>query len=70
MSALAATSPAQRFAAYTKILRALQADVPYVALYQEGVGVAVSSRFTVPGYAANYLGFASGDYALYVKSAG
>jgi peptide/nickel transport system substrate-binding protein len=69
-AALAATSPAQRFAAYTKILRAIQADVPYIALYQEGVGVAVSSRFTVPGYAANYLGFASGDYALFVKSAG
>jgi peptide/nickel transport system substrate-binding protein len=69
-AALAATSPAQRFAAYAKILRAIQADVPYVALYQEGVGVAVSGKFAVPGYAANYLGFASGDYALFVKSAG
>jgi ABC-type transport system substrate-binding protein len=69
-AALAAPNPAERFAAYAKILRAMQADVPYVGLYQEGVSVALSGRFTVPGYASTLGLNQLSDYALYVKSAG
>jgi peptide/nickel transport system substrate-binding protein len=68
--ALAAPSPADRFAAYAKILQAIQADVPYIGLYQEGVSVALSSKFTVPGYASTPGLNELSDYALYVKSAG
>jgi ABC-type transport system substrate-binding protein len=72
-AALAAPSPAERFAVYAKILRIMQADLPYIGLYQEGVSVALSSKFTIPGYA----GFSASqglalvpDYALDVKPAG
>lgn len=67
---LAATSPAGRFAAYAKILQAIQANVPYIGLYQEGVSVALSSKFTFPGYASSPGPIAQNDYALSVKSAG
>jgi ABC-type oligopeptide transport system substrate-binding subunit len=67
---LAATSPAERFASYAKITQAIQADVPYVGLYQEGVSVALSSKFTVPGYASSPSLNEQDDYALSIKSAG
>jgi peptide/nickel transport system substrate-binding protein len=67
---LSAPSRAGRFAAYSKIIRTIQADVPYVGLYQEGVSVALSSKFTVPDYASTLGLNQLSDYALYVKSAG
>jgi peptide/nickel transport system substrate-binding protein len=69
-AALAAAGPAQRFAAYTKIIQAIQADVPYVGLYQEGVSAALSSKFTVPEYASTPGLNQLSDYALNVRSAG
>jgi peptide/nickel transport system substrate-binding protein len=72
-AALAAPSRAARFAVYAKIIQAMQADLPYIGLYREGISVALSSKFTIPGYAAyaasdgvNLLS----DYPLYVKSTG
>jgi len=58
---------------YAKIIRIMQADVPYIGLYQEGVSVALSSKFTIPGYAgytsSQGLAIVS-DYALNVRQAG
>jgi peptide/nickel transport system substrate-binding protein len=42
---LAASSPAQRFAVYSKLFARLQADLPYVGLYVTDDDVAVSSKF-------------------------
>jgi peptide/nickel transport system substrate-binding protein len=70
---LASSSAAQRFAAYSTVLKDVQAAVPYVALYQEGVGTAISSQITAPEFKADPNVFAvfngSGAYALYVKPA-
>jgi ABC-type transport system substrate-binding protein len=66
---LAAASPAKRFAAYAKITQAIQADVPYIGLYQEGVSVALASRYTIPGYSASPPLNELNDYALSIRPA-
>jgi peptide/nickel transport system substrate-binding protein len=68
-AALGATSPATRFATYAQITKTIQADLPYIGLYQEGVSVGISSKFTVPGYAASPPLSMLNDYALFVKAA-
>jgi len=68
-AALGATTAAARFSTYAQITKAIQADLPYIGLYQEGVSVGISSQFTVPGYASNPPLSALNDYALYIKAA-
>jgi ABC-type transport system substrate-binding protein len=64
---LATTNPAKRFTAYSRLLRIMQADLPYIGLYQESSSIALSSELTVPGYNINSM---SGAYALNIKPAG
>jgi peptide/nickel transport system substrate-binding protein len=66
---LLVSNPARRFAVYAKILRAIQTDVPYVGLFQEGVGIALSPKFTFPGYASEPDLTELDDYALNIKLA-
>jgi peptide/nickel transport system substrate-binding protein len=47
---LAASSPAQRFAVYSKLFARLQADLPYVGLYVIDDNVSVSSKFRYAGF--------------------
>jgi peptide/nickel transport system substrate-binding protein len=47
---LAASEPAKRFPIYSQLLQKLQADVPYVGLYVSDASIALSSKFTEPGY--------------------
>jgi ABC-type transport system substrate-binding protein len=68
-AALGATTTAARFTAYAQITKTIQADLPYIGLYQEGVSVGISGKFTVPGYASNPPLSALSDYALYIKAA-
>jgi peptide/nickel transport system substrate-binding protein len=63
---IAATSPAKRFPIYTQLLRTLAADEPYVPIYSEDEGAAVSTKFSVSGFSQF---FASTQYALAVKAA-
>lgn len=62
--------PAQRFAVYAKILRAIQTDVPYVGLFSEGVSIAISSKFTYPHYSSSPELNLLNDYALGIRPAG
>jgi peptide/nickel transport system substrate-binding protein len=59
--------PAKRFAAFAEIVRQMSADVPYVPLYLHEVSIALSSKFTDPGY--NYWYFLDDNYALGIKAA-
>jgi peptide/nickel transport system substrate-binding protein len=63
----ATTDPAKRFAAYSKILRYLANDVPYVRLYTQDVSIALSGRFKIVGY--TQWTFQYGDYALDIRQA-
>jgi peptide/nickel transport system substrate-binding protein len=63
-------SPTQRFALYSKILRAIQADVPYVGLFSEGVSIALSSKFTFPHYSSSPELNELDDYALGIRATG
>jgi hypothetical protein len=45
----------------------MSADVPYVPLYLQDVSVAISSKFSYPGYSFWY--FLANAYALGIKSA-
>jgi peptide/nickel transport system substrate-binding protein len=47
---LTTTGAAGRFAIYSKLLQRLQDDVPYVALFLEDAGIALSSKFAEPGF--------------------
>ena len=49
---LTTSSPAQRFAVYSKVFRQLQDDVPYVGLYASDLTAAVSKKFTWSDYSA------------------
>ncbi len=60
------SSSATRFAAYSGILRQLAVDVPYVPLYVQDIGLALSPRFTDPTYSQWAI---VGDYAMGVKAA-
>jgi peptide/nickel transport system substrate-binding protein len=46
----ATSDPAQRFAVYSKLFQRLQADVPYVGLYQDESTGAISPKFKWLGY--------------------
>jgi peptide/nickel transport system substrate-binding protein len=46
------TDPAKRFAAYSKILRIVANDVPYLPLFTQTANVALTSRFTWPTFNA------------------
>jgi peptide/nickel transport system substrate-binding protein len=63
---LSTTNPAQRFAAYSKLLERLASDVPYLPLMNQDYAIALNPKFRVAWYTAN---FAYGDYALLVRSA-
>jgi peptide/nickel transport system substrate-binding protein len=60
-------NPAVRFQAFSGIVKQMAADVPYVPLYLHEVSIALSSKFTDPGY--NYWYFLDNDYALGIKAA-
>jgi peptide/nickel transport system substrate-binding protein len=55
-----------RFAAYSGILRQLAVDVPYVPLYVQDIGLALSPRFSDPAYSQWSI---VGDYAMGIKGA-
>jgi peptide/nickel transport system substrate-binding protein len=63
---LAAPSPTGRFAAYSKLLKIVASDVPYVPLFLHYNCIALSSKFTFPGY-NQYSMNSSGPYALAIK---
>jgi ABC-type transport system substrate-binding protein len=46
----AISDKAQRFALYGQVLKIVGADVPYVMLYVHTDDLALSSKFTWPGY--------------------
>jgi peptide/nickel transport system substrate-binding protein len=46
----ATTNPAQRFAVYSRLFQTLQADEPYVGLFISDDVVALSPKFTWPGF--------------------
>ncbi len=64
---IATTQPSVRFATYSKLLQRLATDVPYVPLYVGDANIALSSKFTWPGY--NYWSSYAADYALQIKAA-
>jgi len=66
---IATSDPAKRFAIYSRLIKNLQANLPYIGLYQESTSIALSSKFTVPGFAKNYWFFSGNAYALDVKAA-
>jgi peptide/nickel transport system substrate-binding protein len=66
---LATSDPAKRFAIYSSLIKDLQSDLPYIGLYQESTSIALSGKFTVPGFAQNYWFFNSNAYALDVRPA-
>jgi peptide/nickel transport system substrate-binding protein len=55
-----------RFEAFSNIVKQMSADEPYVPLYLHQVSIALSSKFTYPGY--NYWYFLNDNYALGVKA--
>jgi peptide/nickel transport system substrate-binding protein len=63
---IATSSPAKRFPIYAQLLRTLAADEPYVPIYSEDEGAAVSTKFSVSGFGQF---FAVTPYALHVKAA-
>jgi peptide/nickel transport system substrate-binding protein len=66
---IATSDPAKRFAIYSSLVKDLQADLPYIGLYQENTSIALSGKFTVPGFAQHYWFFNGNAYALDVKAA-
>ena len=63
---IAATDPAKRFPIYAALLSKLATDEPYVPIYSEDEGAAVSTKFSVSGFSQF---FADTDYALDIKPA-
>lgn len=66
---LAAPTTAGRFAAYSKLLQTVAADVPYVPLFLHDNSAALSRGFTFPGY-NQYSIQESAPYALDIRQAG
>ena len=64
---LSSSSSAGRFAAYSQLLQKIAADVPYVPLFLHDYSVALSSKFTLPGY-NQYTIQNGGAYALGIKA--
>jgi peptide/nickel transport system substrate-binding protein len=60
-------SPAERFAAFSGIVRQMSSDVPYVPLYLSDFTMALSSKFSDPGFNAWY--FQDNNYILGIKAA-
>ncbi len=56
-----------RFEAFSDIVTQMSVDEPYVPLYLHEVSIALSNKFTYPGY--NYWFFLNDNYALGVKAA-
>jgi peptide/nickel transport system substrate-binding protein len=52
--------PAKRFAIYSKMLRILANDLPYLALEVQDQGLALSSQYTLPGYTQWMAGSSNG----------
>jgi peptide/nickel transport system substrate-binding protein len=63
---IATTDPAKRLPIYAALLQRLAADDPYVPIFSEDQGAAVSSKFTVSGFSQF---FTDTDYALDVRPA-
>jgi peptide/nickel transport system substrate-binding protein len=63
---VATSSPAQRFAVYSKLFERLQQDEPYVGLFVSDTTAALSSKFTWPDFNP---WFWDGAFALGIKSA-
>jgi peptide/nickel transport system substrate-binding protein len=59
--------PAKRLPIYGQIVRIVATDVPYVPIYTKAVNLALSPKFTFPGYNV-FSGF--GDWPLSIKQAG
>ena len=51
---ISTTNPAQRFAVYSQLLRRLQTDEPYVGLYTPDKAIALSAKFSYPGFSQWY----------------
>jgi peptide/nickel transport system substrate-binding protein len=66
---IATSDPAKRFAVYSRLVQRLQSDLPYVGLYLEDTSIALSGKFTVPGFTQHYWQFSDNAYALDVKPA-
>jgi peptide/nickel transport system substrate-binding protein len=60
-----AVSNAGRWKAYQSMLKALADDVPYVPIYQQDISVALSSKYTWPGF--DYYKLAFGPNSLTIK---
>jgi len=68
MTAGQATSdPAQRFALYSQLLQRLQTDLPYIGLYSTEYTVAMSTKFTEPGFSYWPTTAVSGYPGLYLN---
>ena len=65
-ASIATTDPAKRFPIYAALLSKLATDEPYVPIYSEDEGAAVSTKFSVSGFSQF---FADTDYALDIKPA-
>jgi peptide/nickel transport system substrate-binding protein len=63
-SGLATSAAPARFAIYSKLLRQLSVDVPYVPLYLEDANAALANNFTIPGFTQYSV---DGPYALNVR---
>jgi peptide/nickel transport system substrate-binding protein len=63
---IATTNPAKRFAVYSKLLQNIAINVPYISLFIQDTSIALSSRFSFPGYNQYAL---DDDYALDIKPA-
>jgi ABC-type transport system substrate-binding protein len=51
---VSAVSPPKRLAFYGKILKMVGNDVPYVSLFIQEYNMALSSKFSWPGFNQNY----------------
>jgi hypothetical protein len=58
---------AERFAAFSNVLEQMSSGVPYVPLYLSDFTVALSSKFSYPGF--NYWFFGDDNYLLGIKAA-
>jgi ABC-type transport system substrate-binding protein len=65
---LDASTPAERFADYSKLLHLMATDVPYIPLFLHDYCIALSSKYTFTGY--NQFSINSGlPYALSIRPA-
>jgi len=67
VSGQATNDPAQRFAIYSQLLQRLQTDLPYIGLYSTEYTVAMSAKFTEPGFSYWPTTAVSGYPGLYLN---